>query len=138
MVFNSTLLALCFHKFFQHFLTLFDFLFPRNVNPVIWKCEYGFHQITHASKVSPSHSSSTRDLERLYWHSWFGKTHTRTSSSQDWPIANKWYYNAIYRLIIANAISAFSKGAQTILQFKVQTEVLSMKYLKCSWNRNGN
>ena len=90
MNFHTTLLTHCFHychfdmksqyqKFctFHVIILLFwpclTFHFPRNVNPVIRKCQYGFFQVTHARKVSPSHSSSTRDLEKpilalpLHW-----------------------------------------------------------------------
>ena len=73
-----------FHVIILLFWPCLTFYFPRNVNPVIRKCQYGFFQVTHARKVSPSHSSSTRDLERLFWHLWLGKIHTGTSSSQDW------------------------------------------------------
>ena len=48
-----------------------------------WLAWEAAFQITHASKVSPSHSAMPRGLKRLYWHSCFGKIYTSNSSSHD-------------------------------------------------------
>ena len=40
-----------------------------------WKCEYGCLQITHAKNFDSW-------FDKLFWHLWFGKTHSHISSSQ--------------------------------------------------------
>ena len=51
---------------------------------LLWdrKCEYRIFLTICARKFGPNHSASPRDLERIFWHSWWGKSRTHISSSQ--------------------------------------------------------
>ena len=59
---------------------------------LLWdqKCEYITFLTICARKFLPNHLASPCDFERIFWHSWWGKSRTHVSSSQYFHISHNY------------------------------------------------